>query len=208
MEIHASGSAPRLAGAQRFHASTGDLRSVLGRMFGSFFVGCNDQRVVIAMGAANGRQRLAPFIVLERGEIAMVDSTAELWAIPGPDGGLQRAEFRLLDLHLVQAHDAALEQAVQQGPRLVTGIHPVSLPQPGVLRLVWDGPGIHVRPGIGRALDLLGRSAPRAPRRETDWRELSDVEFGEHVLRLYEAGRYGEAVELVRRRDAGPEASA
>ena len=82
MEIYASGQAPRLGDARRFFAATGGLRSAFGRLFGTFFVGIGDARVAIALGAARGSLRSDPVIVLERHEIAMVDTSTELWAIP------------------------------------------------------------------------------------------------------------------------------
>jgi len=204
VEIYASGEAPRLASAQRFFAATGGLRSAFGRLFGSFFVGIGRDRIAIALGAARGSLRSDPVIVLERHEVALVDSFAELWAIPGPDGGLQRAEFHAIDLHLTQSRSAALQRAVERGPKLASGIFPVSLPQPGLLRLLWDGPGIHVRPGIDVALALLEAQAPRAMHPDPyarHWQELSDQELGERILSLYESGRFNEAVEILKQRD-------
>jgi hypothetical protein len=204
VEIYASGEAPRLRDARRFFAATGGLRSAFGRLFGTFFVGISDERVAIALGAARGSLRNDAVIVLERHEIALVDSYSELWAIPGPDGGLQRAEFRFVDLHLSQSRSAALLRAVERGPKLPSGIYPVSLPQPGVLRLVWDGPGIHVSPDVDVALALLGTRSPRAVRPDPEaraWQELSDLELGERILRLYDAGRFDEAVSILRARD-------
>jgi hypothetical protein len=206
VEIYASGEAPRLRDARRFFAATGGLRSAFGRLFGTFFVGISDTRVAVALGAARGSLRGDAMIVLERHEIALVDSAAELWAIPGPDGGLQRAEFRFIDLHLSQSRSEALLRAVERGPQLPSGIYPVSLPQPGVLRLVWDGPGIHVRPDLDVALALLtARSARRvhADPDARDWRDLSEHELGDRILRMYEAGRFSEAVAILRERDAG-----
>jgi hypothetical protein len=204
VEIYASGEAPRLRDARRFYAATGGLRSAVGRLFGSFFVGIGRDRVAIALGAARGSLRGDPLIVLERHEIALVDSFAELWAIPGPDGGLERADFRALDLHLTQSRSEPLARAIERGPKLASGIYPVSLPQPGVLRLLWDGPGIHVSPGIELALALLGSRTPRAVHPDPagrDWRELSDHELGERILHLYDAGRFNEAVEILKQRD-------
>jgi hypothetical protein len=204
VEIYASGEAPRLRDARRFFAATGGLRSAFGRLFGTFFVGISDARVAIALGAARGSLRGDALIVLERHEIALVDSSTELWAIPGPDGGLQRAEFRFIDLHLSQSRSAALLRAVERGPKLPSGIYPVSLPQPGVLRLVWDGPGIHVSPDLDVALELLGARSQRAVHPDPEaraWQELSDHELGERILRLYDAGRFDEAVSILRARD-------
>jgi hypothetical protein len=204
VEIYASGEAPRLRDARRFFAATGGLRSAFGRLFGSFFVGIGSDRIAIALGAARGSLRSDPLIVLERHEVALVDSFAELWAIPGPDGGLQRAEFRAIDLHLAQSRSSALERAVERGPKLPSGIFPVSLPQPGVLRLLWDGPGIHVSPGIDVALALLEARTPRAVRSDPearDWQQLSDHELGERILHLYDSGRFNEAVEILKQRD-------
>jgi len=99
MQILGSGPAPGLRGGHRYRASTGDLRSVVGRILGSFLLGHDAARVVIAVGRG-GR---APYIVLDRAEIAMLDTTSELWAVRGPDGAMQRAQFRLLDLHLTRA---------------------------------------------------------------------------------------------------------
>jgi hypothetical protein len=205
VEIYASGEAPRLRGAVRFFAATGGLRSAFGRLFGSFFVGISAERVAIALGAARGSLKSDAVIVVERHEIALVDSSAELWAIPGPDGGLQRAEFRFIDLHLSQSRSTALLRAVERGPRLASGIYPVSLPQPGVLRLVWDGPGIHVSPAVEVALALLGTSSPRAVHPDPEaraWQELDEHELGERLLRLYDAGRFDEAVAILRARDS------
>jgi len=204
VEIYASGEAPRLRDARRFFAATGGLRSAVGRLFGTFFVGISEARVAIALGAARGALRGDALIVLERDEIAMVDTCSELWAIPGPDGGLQRAEFRFIDLHLSQSRSDALLRAVERGPKLPSGIYPVSLPQPGVLRLVWDGPGIHVHPDLDVALALLESRSPRAVHPDPEaraWQELSDHELGERILRLYDAGRFGEAVSILRARD-------
>jgi hypothetical protein len=211
VEIYASGEAPRLRDARRFFAATGGLRSAFGRLFGSFFVGIGEEQVAIALGAARGSLRSDPLIVLERHEIALVDSSKELWAIPGPDGGLERAEFRFIDLHLSQSRSVALLRAVERGPKLPSGIYPVSLPQPGVLRLVWDGPGIHVSPDLDVALALLEARTPRAVHPDPEsraWRELSDHELGERILRLYDAGRFEEAVAILRARDIeGPATS-
>lgn len=204
MEIYAAGQAPRLSDARRFFAATGGLRSAVGRLFGTFFVGISDARVAIALGAARGSLRSDPVIVLERHEIAMVDSSGELWAIPGPDGGMQRAEFRFVDLHLSQSRSEALLRAVERGPRLPSGVYPVSLPQPGVLRLVWDGPGIHVSPDLDVALALLEQRSVRALHSDPgarSWRELSEHELGERLLDLYDAGRFDEAVSILRARD-------
>ena len=204
VEVYASGQAPRLRDARRFFAATGGLRSAFGRLFGTFFVGISDARIAIALGAARGSLRSDSVIVLERHEIALVDSSTELWAIPGPDGGLQRAEFRFIDLHLSQSRSDALLRAVERGPKLASGIYPVSLPQPGMLRLVWDGPGIHVSPDIDVALALLVARSVRAVHPDPEsraWQELSDHELGERILRLYDAGRFDEAVAILKARD-------
>jgi hypothetical protein len=208
MEILASGKVPQLRAPRRFRARTGGARAVLAPLLGSFFVGFDDTRVVIALGGLGTGRHLSPFIVLERREIALIEPGGELWAIPDPRGEMQRAEFRLLDLHLTFAHDAALERLVAAGPKLPTGIYPVSLPQPGVLRLVWEGPGIQVRPGLDTAISLLSATVPRAPRRSIDWSTLSDLDFGDQILRLYDAGRFGEALQRVRARDARRDAKA
>jgi hypothetical protein len=53
------------------------------------------------------------------------------------------------------------------------------------------------------ALALLGKAA-RPPHPGPDalaWQDLSDHEFGEHILALYDAGRFGEAVSRLQQRD-------
>ena len=76
---------------------------------------------------------------------------------------------------------------------------PVSLIQPGVLRLVWEAPGLRVRPGLGEAVAALGIPClPEPPQR--DWHALGEHELGEHILELYDQGRYEDAVEILRER--------
>ena len=74
-----------------------------------------------------------------------------------------------------------------------------------MIRLVWEGPYHRMRPSAEHAVELIRAAAgvaPAAEGRTVPWQELSDEDLSSYILQLQEAGRYAEAMEILRRRDA------
>ncbi len=79
---------------------------------------------------------------------------------------------------------------------------PVSVPEPGVVRLPWLDSGHHIRPGAKRAFEEFGRhhAVTASPEREIPFASLDEDEFLEELSKLVESGSTLTAITLVRER--------
>jgi hypothetical protein len=155
---------------------------------------------------------------LEFAEVAEVREIRDLYYTPSSDGGSVRHSLKSLEITLT--HDRTDELAaamtvdrVRPAPRrciLGVGVttrpahFPVSVPAPGRIRLAWrGGTGNWVTPSLKSVLaELSGfvRTADATQSVAADWRDLTEAELDDRILRLVETGDTITAIELLRSR--------
>ena len=104
---------------------------------------------------------------IEPGEVSSVRRATQERRVPDSEG-VMRVERRVyLDLVLrgpsppEVAETLAGERSPERRRGRTNACHyPVLLPAPDLLRIPWKGPGFKVRPGIARALAVLGTTLP------------------------------------------------
>jgi hypothetical protein len=158
-------------------------------------------------------------VELDFAEIAEVRQTGDVYYTPSTEGGSVRHSVKSLEI--VLAHDRTDELAAAMSldrtrtppQRWICGVgvttrpshFPVSLPEPGQIRIAWrGGTGNWVAPSLRHVLrELAGlvRTGEATHTRRDDWRNLSDSAFDDQIMGLVQAGDKMSAVDmLVRRR--------
>ena len=178
----------------------------LGR--GEWFVRCSSELVAIHLGTQRGPRGprgVAPVLVLEPSEIAVVRREAEILALPDEHGSFVRGAMVYVDMYLRHSGTRDLQATLSEVAPADPARETVRVPQPGLIRLVWEGPYHRMRPDAAEAIELIRTAAgvaPEAQPRPKRWQELSEEDLGDHILQLQEAGRYAEATEILEKRDA------
>ena len=141
-------------------------------------------------------------------EVAAVCKTHEIQLVPGRRRP-HRDQYSFVDIFLKEGISMApLVQALREERRAEAPAggrwrrakrdeYPVRVLDPPGVRLVWDW----IKPGEGRALDLLGERYPIAPDQRTTarrWEHLNAEEQEALVLQYWEWGQVEDAVSLGR----------
>ncbi len=204
MQICRPEDAPVLRTGRSFAPSRGLLARVTwGR--GEWFVRCSSELVAIHLGTPRGPRGAAPVLVLEPSEIAVVRREAEILALPDEHGSFVRGAMVYVDMYLRHSGTRDLQATLSEVAPADPARETVRVPQPGLIRLVWEGPYHRMRPDAAEAIELIRTAAgvaPEAQPRPKRWQELSEEDLGDHILQLQEAGRYAEATEILEKRDA------
>jgi hypothetical protein len=155
---------------------------------------------------------------IEFSEIAEVVQTGEVYYTPSSEGGSVRQSIQSLDIRLTHdrtdelAAAIAVDRTRPPPERKIGGIgvttrpshFPVSIPVAGTIRIAWrGGTGNWVAPSLRHLLaELTGLVSTGEATRSIapDWRELSETELDDRILRLVQAGDTIAAVDLLRSR--------
>jgi len=143
----------------------------------------------------------APRVIhIPRDEIAAVGKTHEFRPIAFVRG-TRRDQFSYIDVYLKHEETAAVADVLRAERRAEwpgkRHDYPVRVPEPGVIRLVWDW----IAPNENRALDLLSETYPLAEDRTLKsprWEHLSDEDKKQHIIALWELGEVDDARRIVR----------
>jgi hypothetical protein len=142
-------------------------------------------------------------------EVRAVRATRHERSLPDSDGGTVTTTERALEIELDHRDTRALAEALEherarrpRGGRFHQYL--VRLTAPGRLVVTWRSSKVLVRPGLDRALAVLGTTLPVTHAREDaplDWREVPDDQLDDLIVELIEAGRTIDACKvLVERR--------
>jgi hypothetical protein len=154
-------------------------------------------------------------IELDFAEIAEVRQAGEVYYTPSTEGGSVRQSIKSLEI--VLTHDRTDELAAAMSldrtktppQRWICGVgvttrpahFPVSLPEPGQIRIAWrGGMGNWVTPSLRHVLRELGglvRTGEAKHTQRADWQELTEAELDDQILRLVQAGDKMSAIDLL-----------
>ena len=146
-------------------------------------------------------------------EVARIRETIHRSKRPDHHGGVSSVVVKYLEIVLRSQDTERLAAAIEHEQRQPPAGHRVrskvkqsvvSIPEPGIVRLVWGGTVSTVRPGLKRALAVFAQhhALESEIHKESDFRRLTDAELEEHLIELAEAGDTIGATLIARKRYA------
>jgi hypothetical protein len=157
-------------------------------------------------------------VELDFAEVAEVRQAGEVYYTPGTEGGSVRHSVKSLEIVLTHDRTDELSAAMSLDRTRTPPQHrfcgvgvttrpahfPVSLPQPDCIRIAWrGGTGNWVAPSLQHVLRELTGLVPTGDATQTqraDWREMTESEFDDQILRLVQSGDKMSAVDLLKSR--------
>ena len=159
-------------------------------------------------------------VCLDVGEIDQARVYRERYTTPGSPGQSTAVKSRVESIDLVIADDQtdAVADAIQEErrrrppPKSCLGLckvtsfakdYPISVPEPGVIRITWRGRGDHVAPRAAVVVEqLTGRLTvdQSVERRWPNWKKLTEDELDELIKTLARSGDTISAAKLLSRR--------